>query len=91
VLNIGKLNLFKVFVDRAFQLLKLTGMVGRLLPSGIAADQSSSGFFREVATNGHLKSLYDFENRQGYFPDVDSRFKFCTLVGSKPNQPLESG
>jgi hypothetical protein len=81
-LNVGKLNLFKLFVERAFQLAKPNGIVGVLVPSGIAADQSSSGFFREVATNGHLKSLYDFENRQGFFPDVDSRFKFCTLVGS---------
>ncbi|MGH7137400.1 MAG: hypothetical protein ACREHD_16775, partial [Pirellulales bacterium] len=24
--------------------------------------------------------LYDFENRKRIFPDVDSRFKFCTLV-----------
>ena len=85
--NVGKLNFFKLFVERAFQLAKPGGMVGMLTPSGIASDQSSSGFFRGIATNGHLKALYDFENRRTrgldhFFPDVDSRFKFCTLIAS---------
>jgi hypothetical protein len=41
-----------------------------------------------VATGGHLKALYDFENRrtrygmEPFFPDVDSRFKFCAMVAS---------
>ncbi|MEA3040720.1 MAG: hypothetical protein QOC65_209 [Sphingomonadales bacterium] len=86
-LNVGKLNFFKLFVERAFQLAKPGGMVGMLTPSGIASDQSSSGFFRGIATNGHLKALYDFENRRTrgldhFFPDVDGRFKFCTLIAS---------
>ncbi|MDP2431279.1 MAG: restriction endonuclease [Pseudomonadota bacterium] len=32
------------------------------------------------ATGCRLAALYDFENRKGFFPDVDSRFKFCALV-----------
>lgn len=86
-LNVGKLNFFKLFVERAFQLVKPDGVVGMLTPSGIASDQSSSKFIRAIATNGHLKALYDFENRRKrgfdhFFPDVDSRFKFCTLIAS---------
>jgi hypothetical protein len=87
-LNIGKLNLFKLFTERAFQLVKPSGMVGMLMPSGIAGDQSSSEFFRGVATGGHVKALYDFENRrtrykrEPFFPDVDTRFKFCSLIAS---------
>ncbi|MDP9423345.1 MAG: BREX-1 system adenine-specific DNA-methyltransferase PglX [Pseudomonadota bacterium] len=87
-LNVGKLNLYKLFAERAFQLVKPAGLVGMLMPSGIAGDQSSSGFFSAVATGGHLKALYDFENRrnrygiQPFFPDVDTRFKFCVLVAS---------
>ena len=87
-LNVGKLNLFKLFVERAFQLAKPSGMVGMLMPSGIAGDQSSSGFFSAVSINGHLKSFYDFENRRSryglnpFFPDVDTRFKFAALIAS---------
>ena len=81
-LNVGKLNLFKLFVERAFQLAKPNGIIGMLTPSGIASDQSSSEFFRNVATNGHLKALYDFENKKVFFPDVHASFKFCTLIAS---------
>lgn len=87
-LNNGKLNLYKLFVERAHALVKPRGMVGLLTPSGIASDLSASGFFRKVATGGHLKALFDFENRRSrhglepFFPDVDTRFKFATMISS---------
>ncbi|MBA4262462.1 MAG: hypothetical protein C0443_10735 [Comamonadaceae bacterium] len=55
-------------------------MVALLVPSGIAADKGASAFFRSISGTGRLGALFDFENRKGFFPDVDSRFKFCTLV-----------
>ena len=78
-LNSGKLNLFKLFVERAHMLVKPNGMVGLLVPSGIASDLSSAPFFRALATGGHLKALYDFENKKIFFPDVHASFKFCAL------------
>lgn len=82
VLNVGKINLFKLFVERAHTLVKPGGMVGLLTPSGIASDLSASAFFRKVATGGHLKALYDFENKKVFFPDVHASFKFCIMVAS---------
>lgn len=81
-LNNGKLNLYKLFVERAYSLVKPGGMVGLLTPSGIASDLSSSEFFRKVATGGHLKALYDFENKKVFFPDVHASFKFCIMAFS---------
>lgn len=87
-LNRGRINLFKLFVERAHTLVKPEGMVGLLTPSGIASDLSASAFFSEVATGGHLKALYDFENRrtryrlEPFFPDVDARFRFCAMFAS---------
>lgn len=87
-LNAGKLNLYKLFVERAHGLVRPGGMVGLLTPSGIASDLSAAEFFRKVATGGHLKSLYDFENRrtryglEPFFPDVDTRFKFAAMISS---------
>ena len=87
-LNMGKLNLFKLFAERGFQLVKPRGVVGMLMPTGIAGDHSSATFFRDISTSGHLKALYDFENRrtryglEPFFPDVDSRFKFCVMIAS---------
>ena len=88
------MNLYSLFVERAMTLAKRTGMVGLLTPSGIASDKTAAAeFFKGVATGGRLKALYDFENRRTrynappYFPDVDSRFKFCAFVASP--SPLE--
>lgn len=69
-------------MERAYSLVKPSGMVGLLTPSGIASDLSASAFFRKVATGGHLKSFYDFENRSGFFPDVHRQFKFTAMIGS---------
>lgn len=88
LLSRGDINLYSLFVERAHALVKPGGMVGLLTPSGIASDLSASAFFRKVATGGHLKALYDFENRrtrygqEPFFPDVDSRFKFLAVMSS---------
>lgn len=84
LLNTGKLNLFKLFVERAHMLVKPTGMVGLLIPSGLASDQSSSKFFRKVSRHNQVHKIVDFFNRRYdgglFFPDVYYRFKFCTYV-----------
>lgn len=88
LLSRGDINIYSLFVERAHALAKPNGMVGLLTPSGIASDLSASAFFRRVATGGHLKALYDFENRRTrfgldpFFPDVDGRFKFIAMIAS---------
>ena len=56
-----------------------TGRVGVIVPTGIATDDSTKAFFGAVS-QGELVSLYDFENREGLFPDVDSRYKFSLVT-----------
>ncbi|WBX86236.1 Eco57I restriction-modification methylase domain-containing protein [Sphingosinicella microcystinivorans] len=82
LLSRGDINLYSLFVERAHALVRPGGMVGLLTPSGIASDLSASAFFRKVATGGHLKTLYDFENKKVFFPDVHASFKFCIFVAS---------
>ena len=88
LLSGGDVNLYSLFVERAMTLVKPDGLVGLLTPSGIASDKTASTFFKGVATHGRLRALYDFENRrtryeaQPFFPDVDSRFKFCAFMAS---------
>ena len=93
LLSGGDVNLYSLFVERAMTIVKPDGMVGLLTPSGIASDKTAARFFKGVATQGRLRALYDFENRrtrydaQPFFPDVDSRFKFCAFVASpKPTE-----
>ena len=82
----GDINLYSLFVERAMALVKPDGYVGLLTPSGIYADKTAAKFFQSVSTTGRVGGLFDFENRRlgttlpPFFPDVDSRFKFCVLV-----------
>ena len=55
------------------------GRAGMIVPTGIATDSATSGFFKDLVESKRLNALYDFENRKGMFPDVDSRFKFSAL------------
>ena len=82
----GDINLYSLFVERAMGLIKPDGFVGLLTPSGIYADKTAADFFKSVSTSGRVAGLFDFENRRlgtglpSFFPDVDSRFKFCALI-----------
>lgn len=76
----GDVNIYSLFVERTQRLVQPEGLVGMLVPSGIASDKSAADFFRSIATSGRLGALYDFENKRVFFPDVDSRFKFSILV-----------
>ncbi|MDP1756845.1 MAG: hypothetical protein Q8L38_05265, partial [Pseudohongiella sp.] len=76
----GDVNLYSLFIERAQALAAPSGLVALLTPSGIAADKGAAEFFRSISSTGRLGALFDFENRKVFFPDVDSRFKFCALV-----------
>lgn len=99
----GAKNLYALFLARSLALAKPDGVVGLLIPSGIAADKQFVDFFKSIAHHGKLRALYDFQNRSSiiaarprkykskksslFFPDVDGRFKFCAFIAS----PSETG
>lgn len=83
LLSKGDINIYSLFVERALQLVKPEGMVGLVVPSGIASDKNAAPFFKGIATTGRLKALYDFENKKVFFPDVHASFKFCIFVAGK--------
>jgi hypothetical protein len=76
----GDINVYTVFAEGMRNLLNEMGRAGCVLPSGIATDDTTKFFFQDVVDKKSLVSLYDFENRLGLFPDVDSRMKFCLFT-----------
>lgn len=80
MLSEGRSNLYKLFVERAQSLVKPSGVVALLIPTGIAADKGAAEFFKSISTTGRLGGLFDFENRKVFFADVHASFKFCALV-----------
>ena len=90
LLSGGDVNLYSLFVERAMTVVKPEGLMGVIVPSGIASDKTASEFFKGVATEGRLKALYDFENKKVFFPDVHASFKFCAFVASPTETPKEA-
>ena len=68
-------------------ILNERGRVGCVLPTGIATDDTTKFFFQDIVGTKSLISLFDFENRSGLFPDVDSRMKFCLFTAGSGAQP----
>jgi hypothetical protein len=71
-------------------LVQPSGLIGLIVPSGIASDKTAAPFFKAVATQGRLKALYDFENKKVFFPHVHASFKFCAFVASPSPTEFEA-
>ena len=82
MLSSGDINLYSLFVERAMTLVNPDGIIGLLVPSGIASDKTAAPFFKSVTTDSRLKAFFDFENRNEFFPDVHASFKFSIFVAS---------
>ncbi|MDO8630790.1 MAG: N-6 DNA methylase [Phycisphaerales bacterium] len=76
----GDLNTYMLFAELARNIVAPDGRVGLLVPSGIATDHTTRGFFTELISKQSLILLYDFENKRPYFPDVHRSFKFSALA-----------
>ncbi|MEV4094783.1 Eco57I restriction-modification methylase domain-containing protein [Streptosporangium saharense] len=75
----GNLNTYAVFSETDRILMGARGRAGIIVPTGIATDARTQYFFKELVQSGAIAALYDFENRSGLFPAVDSRMKFSIL------------
>ena len=83
----GDINSYAVFAEGMRNVLNERGRVGCVLPTGIATDDTTKFFFQDAVGTKSLVSLFDFENRKGLFPDVDSRMKFCLFTAGRGAQP----
>ncbi|MFJ3704823.1 MULTISPECIES: Eco57I restriction-modification methylase domain-containing protein [unclassified Streptomyces] len=75
----GNLNLYALFAEKDRVLTSPQGRTGVILPTGIATDARTQFFFKDLVAKRSLAALFDFENRSGLFPSVDSRMKFAVL------------
>lgn len=83
----GDIDLYPLFAEHCLNCSKEAW--GLVLPTGIAINDSNKTFFSKLIDENRLKSLYDFENKEGLF-DIHRMFKFCLLtVGQKQDKPRE--
>ena len=81
MVGVGDTNLFAYFAELASSLMKYDGRVGMVIPTGIVTDNATQAF-AQYLLNGNLVQLYDFENKEKFFP-IDSRYRFCLITMGK--------
>ncbi|PZG16114.1 restriction endonuclease [Micromonospora craterilacus] len=75
----GDINTYSVFAETSRLLIAPDGLVGAILPTGIATDATTQAFFKDLVTSKSLLSLYDFENEAKIFETVHHSFRFALL------------
>jgi len=81
------LNLYKLFVERCFSLLRPGGHCGIVIPSGIYTDLGAKGLRDLLFEYTRIEGLFCFENRKEIFEGVHRSFKFVVLTFEKTDVP----
>jgi type I restriction-modification system DNA methylase subunit len=84
-----KINLYFLFLEQCFNLLRSGGECGIVLPSGIYTDLGTKQLREMLFNQTKVTGLFCFENRKTIFEEVDSRFKFVVLTFLKGSTTTE--
>jgi hypothetical protein len=77
-----QLDAFRVFMERAYQVLASGGTTGVVVPSAFHANEGATGVRRLYLRTMALQCCYSFENKRKLF-EIDSRFKFAVVIARK--------
>lgn len=81
------LNLYKLFTERCFDLLRPEGHCGIVIPSGLYTDLGAKGLRDLLFESTKIEGLFCFENRKEIFEGVHRSFKFVVLTFEKSARP----
>jgi hypothetical protein len=77
------INLYKLFVEQCFNLLRPGGYCGIVIPSGIYTDLGTKQLREMLFGQTQVTGLFCFENRKEIFEGVHRSFKFLVLSFEK--------
>ena len=77
-----QLDAFRVFMERAYQVLRAGGRTGVVVPSAFHANEGATGVRRLYLQQMSLHCCFSFENRRGLF-EIHRSFKFAAIVAEK--------
>ena len=86
----GDVNTYALFAEHNLRVLGPRGRAGFIVPSGIATDDTTKGYFQAIVKSRTLQSMWEFEN-EGFFTAGKGhmlRFALTTLSGG--NDPSAS-
>jgi hypothetical protein len=75
----GDVNTYALFAELFASLPRARGQSSVIVPTGIATDDSTKGFFAGLVAAGQLRSIAGFKNERFLFPAVEHRLTFCIL------------
>jgi schlafen family protein/Eco57I restriction-modification methylase len=77
------INLYKLFLEQAFNLLRPQGLCGIVIPSGVYTDLGAKRLRELLFECSEVTGLFCFENRKEIFEGVHRSFKFVVLSFQK--------
>jgi hypothetical protein len=77
------LNLYKLFTERCYRLLRENGQCGIVIPSGIYTDLGAKQLRSMVFEASEVRHLRSFSNERFIFEGVHHSQKFCLLLFSR--------
>ena len=82
-------NLYKLFLEQCFNLLRSSGECGIVIPSGIYTDLGAKQLREMLFNQTNVTGLFCFENRKTIFEEVHRSFKFVVLTFVKGGKTTE--
>jgi Schlafen, AlbA_2/Eco57I restriction-modification methylase len=76
-------NLYKLFVEQCFNLLRAGGRCGILTPGSLYNDLGAKRLREMLFEEGQVDSLFGLANERFMFEGLDHRFKVCILSFAK--------
>jgi hypothetical protein len=78
--GVGDVNTYALFAETFAQLMSEGGRAGFIVPTGIATDDSTKGYFSTMVASGRLRRLLSINEIRAWFKDTDDRRSFCLLT-----------
>jgi hypothetical protein len=76
----GDVNTYALFAELFGNLVNSRGRAGVIVPTGIAFDDTTRHFFKNLVDNHRLISLFSFYEVRRWFKATDDRKPFCLLT-----------
>ncbi len=77
------INLYKLFVEQCYNLIKKKGYCGIVIPSGIYTDLGTKQLRVLLLNHSEILNLISLSNERNLFEGVMHNFKFCLLTYKK--------
>jgi type I restriction-modification system DNA methylase subunit len=77
------INLYKLFVEQCFNLLRPEGLTGMIVPSGVYTDLGTMQLREMLFSQSQIKAIIGLSNEKFIFEGVHHGFKFALLTFQK--------